>query len=240
LSQASKTAQVYEELKEELLNGAHTPGAKLAIEPLAARFGVSAGAVREALSRLTSDRLAVALPQRGFVVAAVSAEDLIALTDVRVDIETRCLRRAIALGSVQWEGQLLSTWHQLSHAAASPLGRAHPDWARLHAQFHDDLVSACGNIWWLRLREVLYIQAERYRRMVLPRALAKRDINAEHQAILDSTLRRDADEAVALLSEHLKKTTRDLLKVGLPVQHAHSPTSRSRAIIREAIDAHGA
>lgn len=215
MAAASRTAQVYESLKEELLNGRHAPRSKLAIDALAMRFSVSVGAVREALSRLTSDRLVEAVPQRGFVVAAVSRADLIDLTGVRIEIETRCLRQSIERGSVAWEGRLISTWHQLSHVAASHLGRMHPDWARLHAQFHDDLVSACESPWWLRLRESLYMQAERYRRMILPGAQARRDIHAEHRQIVESTLARDADRAVAALAEHMQKTTDDLLEAGL-------------------------
>ncbi|QYZ69573.1 GntR family transcriptional regulator [Neotabrizicola shimadae] len=210
----SRTAEVYEALKEELLNGDHAPGSKLAIEALALRFGVSPGAVRESLSRLTSDRLVEALPQRGFLVAPISQDDLTDLTEVRIDIETRCLRRSIERGTLEWEARLLSTWHQVSHVGDSPQGRAHPDWPRLHAQLHDDLVAACGSPWWLRLREVLYMQAERYRRLILPRAQAARDINAEHRAIVERTLARDADAAVAALADHMQRTAQDLLEAG--------------------------
>ena len=92
---ANWTNQIYEALKQELLDGLHAPRSKLQIDLIAARFEVSLGAVREALSRLTSDRLVVAEPQRGFTVAPVSTEDLVDLTAVRIEIETRCLRSSI-------------------------------------------------------------------------------------------------------------------------------------------------
>ncbi len=212
---ASKTAGVYTELREDLLNGVYQPGSKLMIDALATRFRVSPSAVREALSRLTSERLVVAMPQKGFTVATVSQEDLDDLTQVRIEIETRCLRRSIELGDIEWEAALLASWHRLCHAGASPLGRAHPDWERLHAQFHDDLVAACDSPWWLRLRHELYIQAERYRRMVRSEADTKRDIEAEHRAILDRTMARDADGAVAALSRHLSQTADHVRRTGL-------------------------
>ena len=87
MASASRTSQIYEALKQELLDGLHPPRSKMHIDQIAERFGVSLSAVREALSRLTSDRLVVAEPQRGFTVAPVSAEDLIDLTEVRMDIE---------------------------------------------------------------------------------------------------------------------------------------------------------
>ncbi|WP_029004905.1 GntR family transcriptional regulator [Azorhizobium doebereinerae] len=207
----SKTAVLYSDLKEELLNGGYAPGAKLAIDALAQNFEVSASAVREVLSRLTSERLVDAMPQRGFSVAPVSRHDLIDLTEVRIDIEARCLRRSIALGDFDWEARILATWHRLSRTGATPEGRAHPDWPRLHAQFHDDLVSACDSLWWLRLRDQLYVQAERYRRMLLPRVRFERDIEIEHREIMNLVLARNADAACEALSAHLQLTTRLLL-----------------------------
>jgi DNA-binding GntR family transcriptional regulator len=213
---ASKTAGVYDALREDILNGSHAPGAKLAIDGLARHFGVSSGAVREALSRLTSDRLVLAMPQRGFAVAEVSAEDLADLTDVRIDIETRCLRRSIQLGGLEWEARLLASWHRLSHVAGQAPGRSHPEWERLHATFHDDLVSACDSLWWLRLRDVLYIQAERYRRMLLPQVGRLRDVEAEHREIFELAMRRDAEGAAAALARHLGRTAEHIRAAGLP------------------------
>lgn len=202
----SKTAAVYETLKNELLDGLHKPDSKLAIDQLAERFGVNTGAVREALARLTSDRLVIAQPQRGFTVAPVSVKDLLDLTAVRIDIETRCLRRSIELGTLEWEGRLLGTWHQLSRTRSAGETAGNPEWARLHRQFHDDLIGACDSVWWLRLRESLFMQAERYRRMILPYVRAARDVEAEHRAILDFTLARDSDRACQALADHLNLT----------------------------------
>ncbi len=210
---ASRTSEVYNALKQELLDGAHPPCAKMPIDQLAERFGVSLGAVREALSRLTSDRLVLSEPQRGFTVAPLSAEDLVDLTAVRIEIETRCLRRSILKGNLQWEGRLLDSWHQLSHTASRLPGAAtvNPDWAQRHSRFHDDLIAACDSLWWFRLRDELYIQAERYRRIILPHARVERDVDAEHRAILEATLARDADLACECLEDHLQLTADILL-----------------------------
>ncbi|MEL7029988.1 MAG: FCD domain-containing protein, partial [Pseudomonadota bacterium] len=77
--------------------------------------------------------------------------------------------------------------------------------------FHDALVAACDSAWWLRLREQLFLQAERYRRMQISVIEKDRNANAEHKAIFDATIRRKADLACALLSDHLQKTTDHLL-----------------------------
>ncbi|MGJ5181568.1 GntR family transcriptional regulator [Bradyrhizobium oligotrophicum] len=234
---ASRTTQTYEDLKRELLDGVHAPGSKLPIDQLAGRFEVSLSAVREALSRLTSDRLVVAEPQRGFSVAPISASDLIDLTQVRIDIETRCLRSSILRGNLEWEGRLLDTWHQLSrtpHLVSSET--FNPDWTRLHSRFHDELIAACDSVWWLRLRDQLFLQAERYRRMLLPYTRITRNVDDEHQEIFDLTLARDAERASAALAAHLQRTADILLASDAPfsdvprVAPARPGSGRSAAI----------
>lgn len=240
MSAASKTVRVYETLKRELLNNEHPSGAKLAIDQVAERLDVSRGAVREALSRLTSDHLVVSQPQRGFAVAPTSEADLRDLTAVRIEIETRCLRRSIECGTLAWEGRLIGIWHQLRRTEPGKEGDADETWSQIHARFHDELIAGCDSAWWMRLRTQLYMQAERYRRMILPRARVARDINSEHQRILDLTLARDADAACAALAEHLDLTARILLASGAPElaggegkDGSASARRRGQAIIKE-------
>ena len=216
MAASSRTAALYEALKEELLDSKHPAGGKMGIDPIAQRFGVSAGAVREALSRLTSDRLVISLPQRGFVVAGVSREDLLDLTAVRIEIETKCLRSSIERGTLEWEGRMVSLWHQLSRTDKGEDPHAKAEWSRLHAEFHDGLLACCESNWWLHLREQLYMQAERYRRMILPQARVSRDIDAEHKGILDLALARDVSGACEALRIHLQFTTDILLKAQIP------------------------
>jgi len=230
---ASRTIETYETLKRELLDGAYPPGSKLLIDQIAERFAVSLGAVREALSRLTSDRLVVAEPQRGFMVAPISAADLIDLTAVRIDIETRCLRSSIMRGTLEWEGRLLDTWHQLSRTAPNVQpDRINPEWTRLHARFHDDLIAACDSVWWLRLRDQLFLQAERYRRMLLPYTRVERRVDEEHREILELTLARNADRASEALAAHLQRTADILLGSDAPFADVPRGAATARPTIR--------
>ncbi len=236
MAAASRTHETYEAIKRELLDGLHLPGSKLLIDQIAARLGVGLSAVRESLSRLTSDRLVVAAPQRGFTVAPISTEDLLDLTAVRIDIETRCLRRAILLGNLEWEGRLLDAWHQLSRTSPltdKPL-KLNPEWSRLHTRFHDDLIAACDSVWWLRLRGQLYVHAERYRRMLLPNARVVRDVDAEHKDILDATLARDANTACSRLADHIQKTADILLASSAPFEDTPRGEPGARATLSQA------
>ncbi|HEY2112958.1 MAG TPA: FCD domain-containing protein [Dongiaceae bacterium] len=208
------TQGAYEDLRADLLSCRILPGSRLKIQELCTRLSVSLGAIREALSRLTSEGLVVAEPQRGFRAAPISPEDLSDLTRVRIEIEALCLRRAIALGDVDWEARLVAAFHRLSRTperAPSDPVRSNDEWAAAHAAFHLALVEGCGSPWLLRLHSQLYDQSERYRRLSVSLARQARKIGDEHQAIMDAALGRDADKAVALVTAHMTETTNILL-----------------------------
>ena len=211
---SSLTQDAYERLRADLLACRLHPGARLKIGELCQALSVSLSAVREALSRLTSEGLVVAEPQRGFRVAPISAAELRDLTGVRAHIEGICLERTIAVGDVGWEAHLVAAFHRLSRTAerepADPQ-RMSEEWSAAHAAFHKALVSACDSPWLLRLRGMLYAQSERYRRLSVPLAEVARDLNQEHQDLMEAALARDAACARALMTQHLELTARVLL-----------------------------
>ena len=213
-SSPNMTQGAYEGLRADLLACRILPGKKLKIQELCTRFSVSLGAIREALSRLTSEGLVVAEPQRGFRAAPISASDLVDLTMVRVEIDSLCLRRTIACGDVDWESRLVAAAHRLARTperTPDDPARSNEDWVEAHAAFHLALVDGCDSLWLLHLHSLLYAQSERYRRLSVPFAISGRNVNEEHQAILNATLAHDAEAAVRLLATHLEATTHILL-----------------------------
>jgi DNA-binding GntR family transcriptional regulator len=212
------TQGAYEALRADLLACRILPGKRLKIQELCTQFSVSLGAIREALSRLTSEGLVVAEPQRGFRAAPISAADLVDLTMVRVEIETLCLKRAIEYGDVDWEARLVAAAHRLSRTPerdVSDPARSNEDWAEAHSAFHLALVDGCGSPWLLHLHALLYAQSERYRRLSVPFAATERNVDEEHQAIVAATLARDVENATRLLATHLEATTHILLNAAV-------------------------
>ena len=226
------TQRAYEQLRADILACRIAPGAKLKIQDLCTKFAVSLGAIREALSRLTSEGLVVAEPQRGFRAAPISAEDLQDLTRVRVEIDGLCLRRAIELGDVDWEARLVAAFHRLSRMperAAGDPARSSDDWAEAHAAFHNALLEGCDSPWLLRLHQQLYDQSERYRRLSVSLAQRRRNIGDEHQKLMDAALARDAEKAVKLLTGHLGATTSILLAAELKAPPLRPRVAQRRA-----------
>ncbi len=211
----SLTEAVYRAVRADLLACRTRPGEKLRISMLCDRHGASSGAVREALSRLSAEGLVTSEPQRGFQAASISAEELTDLTVARVEIECLCLRMAILHGDLSWEERLLSSAHRLRRTAmreAEDPGHLSEAWAKAHGVFHEALVAGCPNHTLLYVRRQLYAQSERYRRLSVPLANEVRDVELEHRGLLLAALDRDADKAIAALDEHIRETTRVLLR----------------------------
>jgi DNA-binding GntR family transcriptional regulator len=208
-SKATRTGEVYEALRADILNTQIEPGSKLKIAQLSNRFGVSLSVVREALTRLGEQRLVVANPQRGFSVVGLSVSDLDDLTNVRTQIESMALRDSIAHGGVAWEAEVVAALHRLERTEiyADP-AHVNPDWLDLHRAYHHSLVAGGAST---RLREIantLRDNAELYR--MWSRTWAHdvdRDLQAEHRGIMTAALSGDEQAAVAALSQHIARTT---------------------------------
>lgn len=211
---STRATNLYDQLRSDLLGGELEPGSKLAIEALADRYEASATPLREALNRLVSDGLVERREQRGFVVAAISEQDLAEITKTRCWLEEVALRESIAAHTTAWEEDLVLAHHRLSKTPRSLSDKTfqdNPEWEPLHRAFHKALISGCGSRWLLNFCEQLADQHHRYRRLSAPRAFAKRKVSNEHQQLVDAALAGRVDEAVALLHLHFERTASVIL-----------------------------
>ena len=220
---ATQADQAYEALLAEILDCRLAPGAKITISDVAARLQMSPGAVREALSRLSAEKWTIAAAQKGYSVAPVSIADLKDLTRTRIAIEQMCLRSAIAHGDVEWETSIVAAYHRLHRipiVVADTASRLNDGLGR---RTHH--LSRRAGVWLRQpmaaqfARRMLYAQSERYRHLSFALGRENRDVDAEHKAILDACLARDAELACRLIDDHLKRTT-DILVSSPPLRDA--------------------
>jgi DNA-binding GntR family transcriptional regulator len=203
----TRTEQVYEILRGELLNGGLRPGQKLKLVELTGRFGVSQSVIREALTRLTEQDLLIASPQRGFRVRDLSVEDIAELTETRIQVESIALRLALERGDLQWETEVLAAHHRLERTPVTrDDGTVSEDWSTSHRDFHQALLNGCGNRRLESVANSLRDSAELYRRWywVLTDD-HQRDLAREHRQLRELALARDAGQAIAVLTEHIDR-----------------------------------
>jgi DNA-binding GntR family transcriptional regulator len=212
----SLTSQAFERIRNDILLGTLRPSERLKIQALSERYEIGATAVREALSRLVTDGLVESEDQKGFCVSPVSQSDLIDLTETRIAIEGMAIRKAIEHGNLDWEAQVLSSFHRLSRTPPPSTLENHAAWALAHRQFHEAMVAQCGSPWLLRLCAMLYDKSERYRNLAERSTRPEeRDTAAEHRELMQAiAMERDADKAVALIGTHFRATTDVILHAG--------------------------
>lgn len=212
---------------QDIVTGALPPGSKLKIRELADRYQAGVIPLREAVSRLAMSGFVEAEDQRGFRVTQVSREDLEDVTSVRQCIESEALRDAIESGNLEWEGAVLSAFHQVNSlpTAVGTPPHMNPLWERAHDHFHTTLLAGCRSKWLKHFAATLRTQTARYRHMSLGNAHAgERNVAKEHEDIVKAVLARDADLACTLLSQHFAVTTQLVLE-----RTAESATPRKSA-----------
>lgn len=205
----------YERLRDDIIEGRLLPGEKLRVEHLKARYGVGAGTLREAITRLASDALVVAEGQRGFRVAPMALADLEDLTRLRLHIEIDALRQSIRRGDAAWRAQLQQAYDQLS-AVEQPLRpEQRPRWEQLNTRFHEALISACDSPWTYKVLQLLGRHSERYRRQSIGLVDAGRDVHVEHRQIFEMAMAGQEARAALALEAHIRATPDMLARADL-------------------------
>jgi GntR family carbon starvation induced transcriptional regulator len=198
-----------ERIRGDILSCRLPPGTRLQTEDLRARYLSGISQVREALMRLESEDLVVFVQNKGFRVAPVSEEQLRDLNQIRADLESIALRRSIKNGDVQWEAELVASYHRLSRQSKIVRGSKNEiseAWSREHRIFHTSLIAACGSPILKSILRNLYDQAERYIVLAAARRSTPKDDLIGHEAILNAVLARDADKACELSRLHIDLT----------------------------------
>lgn len=224
----SMAQRAYRIIRADIISGARPPGERLRIEMLKTIYDIGPTPLREALQKLSTEGLVLALEKRGFMVSPLDLDEFSDLNIARIEIEKVALSRSIALGDRQWESRVVAATYLMNKEDAALLasGNGVSDaWETANAEFHATMIAACGSKWLLQMRDHLQDMCERYRRSSISQSIrktgnGKRDVGKEHAAISNAVLARDARLACQLTESHYMKTLdrlkRDLKKVTKP------------------------
>lgn len=190
-------------LRNEIIAGNLAPGDRLKVETLKASLNTGASPVREALSLLTSDQLVERLDQRGFRVAKTSRAQFQEILNLRCTLEDIALRESLQNGDQSWEDNLVLAHHHMARAFTGN----HDGLEERHREFHMALLARSQSPILMRICEQLYDLNVRYRFLAgQSKSYSRRNVEAEHAAILESAVNRDENLASKLLMDHYRST----------------------------------
>ncbi len=202
-SSQSSTQRAYLALRNDIIYGRIAPGERLKIDALKEILDTGASPVREALSLLTSDQLVDRIDQRGFRVAATSREQFQEILDLRCRLEDLAVRESVANGSAAWEEALVLAHHYMQRARQ----KSRETFEECHKSFHMALLAGCTSPILLRFCSQLYDLNVRYRYLAgKSKGYDRRNVDAEHEGILNGAVDRDVEAVSARLTEHYRNT----------------------------------
>ncbi|MGW5352591.1 GntR family transcriptional regulator [Streptomyces sp. NPDC004031] len=176
----SVRGQVLAELRAALLTAELPPGSVHSAPALAARYGVSATPVREAMQLLAQEGALEVLPNRGFRVTRSTPADLAEIAQVRMLVEIPVVQSlARSVPAARWAE--LRPLADAAHAAAASGDRA--GYAEADRAFHRALLRHMGNTHLLDVADGLH------RRAQWPTDGPRPDLRAHaahHDALLDA------------------------------------------------------
>jgi DNA-binding GntR family transcriptional regulator len=182
------------------------PGTKLAEQPIADIFKVSRTLVRQALMKLSRDRLVTLEPARGAFVARPSVDEARQVFEVRQMLESAMVRQLAERITPEQLAQL----HEHLRAEREAVNSTDvPGRTRLLADFHMVLARLLGNEVLAQLLGDLLSRSSLISLMYQSSHSAEHSQD-EHVAIVEALARHDADAAVTLMTVHIGNVERNL------------------------------
>jgi len=197
---SSYRERVADALRAALIAGELLPGAVYSAPALAARFGVSATPVREAMLDLVKEGLVDTVPNKGFRVSEVSDRQLDEYTHVRrlIEIPT-VVGLAGTAAPVQLEALRPAAREIVQAAAAGDLVA----YVEADTRFHLGLLALAGNAHLVEVVRDLRARSRLYGLTALVEAGRLLASAEEHLELLDALTARDERAVHEVMTRHL-------------------------------------
>jgi len=206
----SLAAIVANRLKDAICKAEIGLGEVLSEEKIASAMKVSRTPVREAFTLLQAQGLINIYPQRGTAVFKPDAEDVRALVQYRMMIETQAARMTMAHDPIHAQAKLTKAVSMMTIARETedPLLYAEAD-----NLFHSAFIDHCGNHY---VREGYETCASRIAalraHLSSPLEMYRNQTFNEHVEMLDAFGKGDADTLIAILREHVANMEGNYIK----------------------------
>jgi DNA-binding GntR family transcriptional regulator len=199
-------------LRRDIGRGIYKPG-PIRVRAIAARFGVSATPVREALRRLEAEGL-VSLRNRQIVVNALSAEEMHEIYGIRAELEAFALRQAAPQLAADEEAlaKLDALIEDMDRNKHSP-----EEWRAGNEEFHLLLYRFAEMPRLQSIINQLWVAVEPYIRIYVSTVKSFRAAQEQHRQLVRHLREGEFDDAAELMKEHLWGTEA-LLAEGLEAE----------------------
>ncbi|MGI5997742.1 MAG: GntR family transcriptional regulator [Lutispora sp.] len=202
--------QIYEKIRQDILDDKYTRGQSLVEQKLAKEFGVSRTPIREVLRQLELDGLVESIPNRGVFVVGITHEDINHIYAIRQRIEGLAALWAAEKMTSEELKQMENIYNLMEfYTAKEDVDQI----AQLNTDFHEVIFKSAKSKY---LRNMLtnfqvYLQWARYVSLKVPGRLEA--ALAEHKNILEAFRKKDGVLAEKAVMEHVDNSRKNLEKI---------------------------
>ncbi|WP_246710475.1 GntR family transcriptional regulator [Martelella soudanensis] len=202
ISRANLSEQLYQRLRQGLMDGQYHPGQRLTISELAKQHGTSSTPVREAMFRLVSERALEIKAATSVFVPKLTPRDLREIISIRIDLEGMAAYRCAEICTPADIAELEDINRHFIQAAAEDPEAA----SRINRNFHFKILqlaempfveSICETMWTLMGPFLRTFHEE------VPARQLSAD-NHRHFPALEAMRRSDADAARAAMQDDIR------------------------------------
>ncbi|MGH3391160.1 MAG: GntR family transcriptional regulator [Actinomadura sp.] len=203
-------------IREAILNGEFVPNQRLVEADLSEQFAASRASVRAALLELANEGLIERVQNRGARVRAVSLDEAIEITEVRMVIEGLCAAKAAERITAEEIDELQDVGERMRSAVSSGdvLG-----YSRLNERLHSQIRTISGQGTAAKVLERLRAQNVRHQFRLAMHPGRPNVSLPEHLLIIEAICAHDPEAADRAARAHLRSVIETLPKIG----HDRSP-----------------
>ena len=202
--------QAYRQIRDAIVAVRLEPGAPLDEKALSASLGLGLTPIRDALKRLSLEKLAITYPRRGTFVSRINIADEARLTEIRVELEGLAAALAAERATPDDHATLLALLDDLEHGTEQ-----REDHTERDARVHRAIYAAARN-------EFLESTLNQYANLALRIwnfLLREEPAGDEHirsqRTVVDAIVRGDARAAREAAERHLRGFSEDVRSAAL-------------------------
>ena len=193
---------VYEQLKQQILEGQILPGTRMMEIALADEMGVSRTPVREAIRKLEQDGLVVIKPRKGACASDISIEEIADTMNVREHLEGF----AAALAAMRCTDEEIDKLEEIVEDNQRAVDNADAEALIVGDEaFHNEVVRMSRNKTLLQLPEIVQGLIVRFRHMYYRNPALYQVMPDDHRNIVQAIRQRDPDKARKYAQIHVTK-----------------------------------
>ncbi|TQC43766.1 GntR family transcriptional regulator [Rhodococcus sp. WS4] len=214
MAAGNKGEQVYEQLRQDILNGVLSPGQSLSAIDVGTRFSASRTPVRQAFLRLEGEGLVSLIDRQGARVSPISIKSVRDLFELRILLEsaaTRMVAEAVAQDAAARQ-QFDDVAAELEKIAEEPPSDARRDrFYELAERYDQAVIAHTRNAQLARSIADLRPHTERLRNIAHSQP-DRMDVSlSEHLSVCRAILAGDGAAAAAACTRHLSQTQKTIL-----------------------------